>query len=137
MLGGKLTGYGEKQLLRRTYDHQNVLVYSYMMHAEKRESTHTIVGIGELYEQMLPTKPYYARKTRTSENPDETCRLCDKAQAPVVQKVDSAIHWITQLVLIVFNRWIVIYPFDSAIHPLNNRGQESVAHVLSGCNELA
>ena len=42
--------------------------------------------------------------------------------APVVQTLDSAIHWITQLVLLVFIRWIVIYPLDSAIHRLNNWG---------------
>ena len=42
--------------------------------------------------------------------------------APVVQTLDSAIHWITQLVLLVFIRWIVIYPVDSAIHRLNNWG---------------
>ena len=32
------------------------------------------------------------------------------------------IHWITQLVLLVFIHWIVIYPVDSIIHLLNNRG---------------
>ena len=46
--------------------------------------THTIVCIGELHEQLHPTKVYYARKTQTSEDPDETCRLCDKAQESVV-----------------------------------------------------
>ena len=44
-------------------------------------------------------------------------------QAPVVQTLDSAIHWITQLVLLVFICWIVIYPVDSAIHRLNDWGQ--------------
>ena len=50
--------------------------------------------------------------------------------APVVRRVDSAIHWInlyplkiTRLVLLVFMRWIVIYPVDSIIHLLNNQGQ--------------
>ena len=43
----------------------------------------------------------------------------------VVQKVDRTIHWITQLVLIVFIRWIGIYPLDSAILLLNNRGLNS------------
>ena len=42
--------------------------------------------------------------------------------APFVPRVDSAIHWITQLVLLLFIRWIVIYPVDSVIHLLNNRG---------------
>ena len=32
------------------------------------------------------------------------------------------IHWITQLVLLVFIHWIVIYPVDSPIHRLNNWG---------------
>ena len=35
----------------------------------------------------------------------------EEHQAPVVQTLDSAIHWIE------------IYPVDSAIQPLNNRGQ--------------
>ena len=35
---------------------------------------------------------------------------------------EITIHWITQLVLLVFIRWIVIYPVDSAIHRLNNWG---------------
>ena len=40
--------------------------------------------------------------------------------APVVQKLDNAIHWIAQLVSLTLNRWIVIYPVDSAIQRLNN-----------------
>ena len=54
------------------------------MYNWRTEPTHTIVCIGELHEQLLPTKLYYARKTQTRENPDETCRLCDKAQESVV-----------------------------------------------------
>ena len=45
----------------------------------------------------------------------------NKTLALVVSRVDSAIHWITQLVLLAFIRWIVIYPVDSGIHLLNNR----------------
>jgi len=45
-----------------------------------------------------------------------------KVLAPVVQTLDSAIHWITQLVLLLFICWIVIYPVDSAIHRLNTWG---------------
>ena len=49
-------------------------------------------------------------------------------KAPVVEKVDNVIHWInlyllnTQLVSLVLIRWIVIYPWDSAIGRLNSRG---------------
>ena len=42
--------------------------------------------------------------------------------APVVQKVDSTIHWIAQLVSLTLIHWIVIYPVDSAIQLLNNWG---------------
>ena len=42
----------------------------------------------------------------------------------VVQKVDNAIQWIVQSVSLILIRWILIYPMDSAIRRLNNRGQE-------------
>ena len=42
--------------------------------------------------------------------------------APVVEKVKNAIHRIAQLVSLILIRWIVIYPVDSAIQRLNNRG---------------
>ena len=42
----------------------------------------------------------------------------------VVQKVDNAIQWIVQSVFLILIRWILIYPMDSAIRRLNNRGQE-------------
>ena len=44
--------------------------------------------------------------------------------APVVQKVDNAIQRIAWFVLSTFIRWIAIYPVDSVIQPLNNRGQD-------------
>ena len=37
----------------------------------------------------------------------------------------KSIHQITQLVSLIIIRWIVIYPVDSAIQRLNNRGQKS------------
>ena len=50
-----------------------------------------------------------------------------KRLASVVRRVDSAIQWINRLVLLVFIRWIVIYPVDSVIHLLNRRG---LVHIL-------
>ena len=44
-------------------------------------------------------------------------------QAPVVRKVDSAIHWIVQMFVVMLILWIAIYPVDSAIQLSNNRGQ--------------
>ena len=45
----------------------------------------------------------------------------DKYLAPVVQKVDNAIHRINHYPMdSAIEFWIVIYPADSAIHRLNN-----------------
>ena len=71
-----------------------------------------------------------------------TCKNVVKQQAPVVQTLDSAIHriqWITQLVFLILIHWIVIYPVDSAIQRLNNRGlfyTTSSAHLASSFNVL-
>ena len=40
--------------------------------------THTVVGLQELYQQLLLTKVYYHRKTGTNASRDERCRLCNK-----------------------------------------------------------
>ena len=53
---------------------------------------------------------------------------------PVVQKVNRSIHWKTQLVALVFVRWIVIYPVDSAIHLLSiakGNGLQSKCSLIS------
>ena len=34
---------------------------------------------------------------------------------------EITIRWIVYFVLLSFIRWIVIYPVDSVLHPLNNR----------------
>ena len=51
-------------------------------------------------------------------------------QAPAVQTLDSAIHPLNHypadsviLISVILIHWIVIYPVDSAIQRLNNRGQ--------------
>ena len=41
----------------------------------KNAPTHTIAGVQELYQQLLPTKVYYNRKTKSPVT-DEKCRLC-------------------------------------------------------------
>ena len=45
--------------------------------------THSIAGINELYEQLLSTKLYHSRKTKTREDLDATCRMCGEAQESV------------------------------------------------------
>ena len=45
--------------------------------------THTIAGMYELYEQLLPTKLYTKEKTQTSTDGEVLCRLCGKVAESV------------------------------------------------------
>ena len=58
-------------------------------------------------------------------------KLCSILLVSVVRKVDSAIHWMAQLVSLILIRWIVIYPVNSAIQRLNNRGLESIIREMT------
>ena len=58
-----------------------------------------------------------------------------KDLVPVVRKVDSAIHWIAQLVVVILNRWIAIYSVDSAIQLSNNRGLDLVPRKMVKFNQ--
>ena len=51
----------------------------------KTAPTHTVVGVYELYQQLLPTKIYQQYETKTSNNADVKCRRCRKA-------IDSVPH---------------------------------------------
>ena len=45
----------------------------------KTAPTHTIAGLQELYQQLLPTKVYHQKKTGTHKSQDVKCRICGKA----------------------------------------------------------
>ncbi|PFX32844.1 Retrovirus-related Pol polyprotein from type-1 retrotransposable element R2 [Stylophora pistillata] len=45
--------------------------------------SHTIAGLVELYEQLLPTRVYTSQKTHTSGEGEVRCRLCGKAPESV------------------------------------------------------
>ena len=45
----------------------------------KTALTHTIAGLRELYQQLLPTKVYHQKKTGTHKSWDVKCRMCGKA----------------------------------------------------------
>ncbi|XP_068733378.1 uncharacterized protein [Montipora capricornis] len=45
----------------------------------KTAPTHTIAGLQELYQQLLPTKVYHKEKTGTHKSQDVKCRICGKA----------------------------------------------------------
>ena len=58
----------------------------------KTAPTHTIAGLRELYQQLLPTKVYHQKKTGTHKSWDVKCRMCGKAaetQAHVLAGLDS------------------------------------------------
>ena len=53
------------------------------LHHWKTAPTHTVAGLQELYQQLLPTKVYHHRKTGMSGNADERCRMCGKTSESV------------------------------------------------------
>ena len=53
------------------------------LHHWKTAPTHTVAGLQELYQQLLPTKVYYHKKTGMSGNADERCRMCGKTSESV------------------------------------------------------
>ena len=55
----------------------------------KTAPTHTIAGISELHEQLLPTKLYNTRKTKSSGESDVRCRMCGKAQGSIAHVLSS------------------------------------------------
>ena len=59
-----------------------------------------------------------------------SCLVNEANLAPAVQKVDSAIQWIVQLVSLILIHWTEIYPMDSAIQLLNNWGLEVMFLLL-------
>ena len=61
--------------------------------------------------------------------PRPSVKLHIRVLGPVVQRLDNAIQRISVNKTNHAIRWIVIYPVDSVIQPLNNRGQ-----VLSCCH---
>ena len=55
----------------------------------KTAPIHTIAGISELHEQLLPTKLYNTRKTKSSEESDIRCRMCGKTQESIAHVLSS------------------------------------------------
>ena len=49
----------------------------------KQCPTHTVAGMFELYEQLLPTRLYASQKTHTDTTGEVMCRLCNKASESV------------------------------------------------------
>ena len=47
--------------------------------------THTIAGVMELYEQLLPTRAYAAYKTGASDQINTMCRMCGEVTESLAQ----------------------------------------------------
>ena len=75
---------------------------------------------------------WFAKKTRQLEIKPKRIVTCSYAVSRVWCRLHVfafssgyiTMQWITQLVLLMLIHWIAIYPVDSAIHLLNNRGQQ-------------
>ena len=52
----------------------------------KQCPTHTVAGMFELYEQLLPTRLYACQKTHTDTTGNTMCSLCNKAPESFAQK---------------------------------------------------
>ena len=65
----------------------------------------------------------YPKRLRTYPRGGDILRIWLNLLAPVVQRLDNAIQRISCNKTNHAIRWIAIYPVDSVIQPLNNRGQ--------------
>ena len=65
------------KLIKNRWDDEKIKLEEYFawLSSWKNAPTHTIAGVQELYQQLLSTKVYYNRKTK-SQVTDEKCRLC-------------------------------------------------------------
>ena len=65
----------------------------------KQCPTHTVAGMFELYEQLLPTRLYACQKTHTDMTGEVKCRLCNKAP-------ESVAHVLTGCTALPQNKYI-------------------------------
>ena len=61
--------------------------------------THTVAGVFELYEQLLPARLYACQKTHTDATGEVMCRLCGKAP-------ESVAHVLAGCTALAQNRYV-------------------------------
>ena len=67
------------KLIEARWDDADVTgCFSWLCHW-KAVPAHTVAGVYELYQQLLPIKIYQQYKTKTSNNTYVKCRMCGKA----------------------------------------------------------
>ena len=64
----------------------------------KQCPTHTVTGMFELYEQLLPTRLYACQKTHTDTTGEVMCRLCNKVP-------ESVAHFLTGCTALAQNKY--------------------------------
>lgn len=67
------------KLIETRWDDVDVIGCFSWLHRWKTAPTHTVAGVYELYQQLLPTKIYQQYKTKTGNNTDVKCHMCGKA----------------------------------------------------------
>jgi len=76
-------------LTEARWDGANVIGCFSWLRRWKSAPTHTVAGVYELYQQLLPTKIYQQYKTKTSNNTDVKCRMCGKGAENVPHVVSG------------------------------------------------
>ena len=73
----KIDHYQDLKYIKNRWDDEKVKLEECFawLSSWKNAPTHTIAGVQELYQQLLLTKVYYNRKTK-SQVTEEKCRLC-------------------------------------------------------------
>ena len=73
------------KFLKQRWDDENLDNDCFQWMTEwKTAPTHTIAGLQELYQQLLPTKVYHQSKTGINTTTDVTCRMYGKVPETVV-----------------------------------------------------
>ena len=73
------------KMIREGWENENLnhkACFSWF-HLWKMAPTHVVVGLQELYQQLLPTNVFHHRKTAIALSGDERCRMCGKATESV------------------------------------------------------
>ena len=98
-------------------DTVSLIFYNFLKMSRERQLFKALFCLG--IANISPNKRECGKNTR---NDAKNIKLRIRSHL-FLKLVDSAIHWITQLVSLIFFPWTVIYQVDNTIHRLNNWSQ--------------
>ena len=121
------------KLIKNRWDDEKVKLEECFawLSSRKNAPTHTIAGVQELYQQLLPNRVYYNRKTK-SQVTGEKCRLCGDslenvqhilsgcsalAQTKYLQRHNNALKILFYEVLRTFDLITKVEPWFSQVTP--------------------